>query len=85
MAKNFSKTKIAEHNDPIINDTITDNGIQFRKLRHKTRLSFLPQKKRETTTTTITTTVAKFFANYGIINAKHLKTKFLLQIPFCLY
>ena len=66
---------------------MTNNDIQFRKLHHKTRLSFLPQKKRETTTTTttITTTVAKLFANYGIINAKHLKTKFLLQIPFCLY
>ena len=63
---------------------MTNNNIQFRKLRHKTRLSFLPKKKQETTSA-ITTTVAKLFANYGIINAKYLKTKFLLQIPFSLY
>ena len=63
---------------------MTDNDIQFRKLHHKTRLSFLLKKKKQETTT-ITTTVAELFANYGIINAKHLKTNFLLQIPFCLY
>lgn len=56
LAKNFSKNKIGEHYDPIVNnDTITNNGIQFRKLHHRTHFSFLP-KKQETTTT-----VAKLF------------------------
>ena len=39
----------------LINDTITDNGIQFRKVYHRTHLSFLPKKQE------ITTTVAKLF------------------------
>ena len=48
LAKNFSKNKIAENHDPIINnDTMTNNDIQFRKLHHKTRLSFLPQKNEK--------------------------------------
>ena len=83
MAKKFSKNKIAEHYDPIINnDTMTNNDIQFRKLHHKTRLSFLPQKNEKQQQQQLQQLLLNFLPITVLLMQLALKNKIYSTNPF---